>query len=244
MTVMHRTLHCIALRTIKYNERHSILSAYSLETGKVSFLIPAGAGREAARRRALLMPLGLFECEAHLRHGQELYTMSQPRAEVALHGIHAHPVKSALAMFVAEVLGVVVRDSGPDELLYEFLRQSIERLNDASVSVANFHICFLYRLGRFIGIEPDVTTYEPGRVFDMVDGTFRLTAPMHQHFLSPDESAVLAKLSRITFDNMHLYRFNRDNRRQLLAQMLEYYTLHYASLSSLKSLDVLTALFD
>lgn len=241
---MRRTLHCIALRTIKYNERHSILSAFSLEAGRVSFLVPAGAGREAARRRALFMPLGLFECEAHLRHGQELFTMSNPRAEVVLHGVHSHPVKSALAMFLAEVLGVVVRESGPDELLYAFLWQSIERLNDTQEGIANFHICFLYRLGRFVGIEPDVTTYQPGRVFDMVDGTFRLTPPLHSHVLSPDESAVLAALSRITYNNMHLYRFNRDNRRQLLTLMLEYYTLHYASLSSLKSLDVLTALFD
>ena len=44
---MLRELHCIALRTIKYNERHSILSAYSLEVGRVSFLVPAGAGKEA-----------------------------------------------------------------------------------------------------------------------------------------------------------------------------------------------------
>ena len=58
---MLRELHCIALRTIKYNERHSILSAYSLEVGRVSFLVPAGAGMEATRRRALFLPLGAVE---------------------------------------------------------------------------------------------------------------------------------------------------------------------------------------
>lgn len=241
---MHRTLHCVALRTIKYNERHSILSAYSLEAGRVSFLVPAGAGREATRRRALLMPLGVFECEAHSRHGQELMTMSQPRAEVVMHGIHSHPVKSAIAMFVAEVLSVVLRESQADGLLYAFLRQSVERLNDAGLGVANFHVCFLYRLGRFVGIEPDVSTYEPGRVFDMVDGTFRRTAPLHSRFLSPDDSAALAVLSRMTYDNMRHYRYTREERRQLLSHILDYYTLHYASLSSLKSIDVLSALFD
>lgn len=35
---MLRSLHCVALRTIKYNEKHSILSAYSLEMRNVSFL--------------------------------------------------------------------------------------------------------------------------------------------------------------------------------------------------------------
>ena len=70
---MLRSLHCVALRTIKYNEKHSILSAYSLELGRVSFLLPAGSGREAARRRALMMPLGTFECVADIRHGQDIY---------------------------------------------------------------------------------------------------------------------------------------------------------------------------
>lgn len=241
---MRHSLHCIALRTIKYNERHSILSAYSLELGPVSFLVSAGTGREAARRRALMMPLGLFECEAQSRHAQDLLTMSEPRPLVVLHGIHSNPVKSAITMFMAEVLSVVLRESEPDNALWAFLKQSVECLNDSTESVANFHICFLYRLGRFIGIEPDVSTYEPGRVFDMADGVFRVSAPIHSRFLLPEQSAVLVMLSRITYNNMHRYRFTRENRQELLALMLEYYTLHYASLSSLKSLDVLTALFD
>ena len=140
---MLRSLHCIALRTIKYNEKHSILSAYSLELGRVSFLLPAGSGREAARRRALMMPLGTFECVADIRHGQDIYIMKEPKADIISHGIHSNPIKSALALFIAELLSVVLREYQEDKALFMFLRQSIERLNDATVGVANFHLCFL-----------------------------------------------------------------------------------------------------
>ncbi len=54
---MLRTLNLIPLRVIPYSDRNSILSAYSRELGRVSFVVPAGAGREARRRRALLMPM-------------------------------------------------------------------------------------------------------------------------------------------------------------------------------------------
>ena len=240
---MLRSLHCIALRTIKYNEKHSILSAYSLEMGRVSFLLPAGSGREAARRRALMMPLGTFECVADIRHGQDIYIMKEPKADIISHGIHSNPIKSALALFIAELLSVVLREYQEDKALYLFLRQSIEKLNDATIGVANFNLCFLFRLGRFVGIEPDVSTYQEGRIFDMVDGTFRLTAPLHSQYLSPQDSAVVALLSRMSYDNMHRFRLSRENRNQMLDVILEYYTIHYASLSSLKSIDVLRALF-
>ena len=42
----------------------------------------------------------------------------------------------------------------------------------------------------------------------------------------------------------HLFRFSREQRRQTLSAILEYYSLHYTSLSSLNSLDVLRRLFD
>ncbi|MDE6153062.1 MAG: recombination protein O N-terminal domain-containing protein, partial [Muribaculaceae bacterium] len=53
---MYTTLDCIALRTVRHSDRHSILSAYTRQRGRMSFLIPAGNGREATRRRAMLMP--------------------------------------------------------------------------------------------------------------------------------------------------------------------------------------------
>ena len=110
--------------------------------------------------------------------------------------------------------------------------------------LGNFHLCFLYRLGRFIGIEPDVSTYQYGRIFDMVDGVFRVTAPLHSQYLGHQEAAVVALLSRMTFDNMHRFRLSRENRNQMLDVILEYYTIHCASLASLKSIDVLRSLFD
>lgn len=240
---MYQPLHCVALRTIKYNDKNSILSVYSLELGRLSFLVPAGNGREANRRRALFMPLSLFECVASIKPGRDLHTMRDPRVLKPLHGLHSHPLKSAISLFVADVLNVVLRESQRDDAVFAFLVDAITRLDAMNDGIANYHLCFMYRLGRFIGIEPDISTYEKGAVFDMQDGRFRMTPPLHHKFLNQEDAQVLAMLSRITFENMRYYKFNRNQRNDLLDKILEYYTIHYSSLSQLQSLDVLRCLF-
>ena len=77
----------------------------------------------------------------------------------------------------------------------------------------------------------------------MQEGRFRMTPPLHHKYLNADDAAVLAMLSRITFDNMRFYKFNRNQRNDLLDKILEYYTIHYSSLSQTQSLDVLRALW-
>ncbi|MDE7154739.1 MAG: recombination protein O N-terminal domain-containing protein, partial [Muribaculaceae bacterium] len=58
---MLRPVKCIILRTVRYNDKSSIVTVYSRELGRMSFVSPAGASREATRRRALLMPLSVID---------------------------------------------------------------------------------------------------------------------------------------------------------------------------------------
>jgi DNA repair protein RecO (recombination protein O) len=169
--------------------------------------------------------------------------MRDPRVLVPLHGLHSHPVKGAVSMFIAEVLNAVLRESQSDNATFAFLVDAITRFDVMTDGIANYHLCFLYRLGRFIGIEPDISSYQKGAVFDMQEGRFRMTPPLHHKYLNADDAAVLAMLSRITFDNMRFYKFNRNQRNDMLDKILEYYTIHYSSLSQTQSLDVLRALW-
>ena len=234
----------IALRATRYSDTSAILSAYSRTGGRMSFMMPASAGREATRRRALLMPLGLVECVADVRAGRSVHGMRDPRAILPLSSIRSNPLKNAMASFLAEFLTYVLREGQPDEALWLYIRRSIEALEAIPGNrVANFHICFMMRLCRFIGIEPDWEGYAPGKVMDLVDGVFRLSPPLHRHYLSPDHSSLAHLLSRMTFANMHRFMFNRRQRREILDEILRYYSLHYTGMGGIRSLDVLADLF-
>lgn len=51
-------------------------------------------------------------------------------------------------------------------------------------------------------------------------------------------------LSRMSWENYGMFRFNRDQRRRILAAIIDYYTAHYTSLTRLNSLEILKEIFD
>ncbi|MDE6429975.1 MAG: DNA repair protein RecO [Duncaniella sp.] len=233
-------LHLVALKTTKYSDTQTILTAYSRERGRVSLALPAGSGKGAARVRALTMPLAVIECVSEVRPGREILPMRQVAQSLPLASLHSDPVKQMMAMFLAEVLAVTLQGGDTDGALFDFLVSSIGRLDEADGRrTSNFHICFLFNLARHLGIEPDASTYLRGSLFDLADGRWRASMPLHREFLTADAAEVAYKLSRMTFGNMHRFRFNRTERNAIVDAILDYYSIHYVSMRHLRSLDIL-----
>lgn len=247
---MYKSLDCIALRTIRYSDRNSILTVYTRQAGRLSFLIPAGTGRQAGRLRALLMPMGRFECVADIRPGRDVFQIRDVRA-VVLPPV-AEPLRSTLALFTADILSMLLREPIADSLLFDFVDDALRRLEGSAdpsrklrgVGLLNFHICFLLRLTRFLGIEPDWRTYRDGAVFDLSDGIFRQEPPAHRHFLPSGEAKVVNLLGRMSFRNAHKYRFSRFERNMILDRILLYYQTHYPSVGEPSSLSILRMMAD
>lgn len=238
------TTHLIILKTVRYSDRHSILSAYSRESGRVSLLSPAGTGREASRLKALTMPMSLCECEVHPRPGRDVMPMRQLRTLAPLASLRADPLKTMTAMFLAEVLDASLQGSQADEALFDFIDASVRTLDaSAPAAAANFHICFLYSLSRHLGIEPDASTFCHGSVLDLADGLWRQSLPLHRDYLDVRDSAVAHAISRMTYANMHRFRFNRQDRHAIIERILDYYAIHLTPrLRQLRSLDILSSL--
>lgn len=246
---MYTPLHCIALRTVRHSDSRAILTAWSSELGRVSIGMPDGKGREATRRRALTMPLSLFEAVADVRPGREILSVRDMRPMSGSPASGAPgPARTMLHFFLAEVLDRLLRQSVPDPLLSDYVFGSIRRLGRLSspAGAANFHLVFLFGLTRFLGIAPDTAVpagSEPDKlIFDMRDATFRRTPPRHPLFHSGQEAAAVALLGRLTFDNMHIAHFTRDERARILDGIIDYYRLHLTPPGDLRSLEVLRQL--
>jgi DNA repair protein RecO (recombination protein O) len=244
---LYQPLDCIALRTIRYSDRNAILTAYTKQLGRLSFLLPAGTGKVAARLRALLMPLGRFECVADIRPGREVHPIHDVRGVIFPPA--ADPLRSTLALFIADILTSLLREPMADPLLFDFIDDALRRLSPDlrgealhGNALLNFHICFLIRLTRFLGIEPDWATYREGYLLDLADGIFRQLPPVHRRFLPEGESAAAHRLSRINFRNAHLFRLSRFDRNLILDRILLYYQTHFPSLSEPTSLSILRML--
>lgn len=245
---MKQKMRFIALRTTRVSDTSSIVTGYSPEHGRVSVMVRGVGKRGGITMKARLMPLTPVECQGERRPGREFFEISDVRAAAVMNAVYCHPVKNAIVPFLAEVLVVLLRDYPADEMLYSFLEYSVMRLGVSTHRAAvNFHLAFLVQLARFMGIEPDISTYCAGSMFDMSEGRFRMKHDVSLteigRTLDVDDSRVARSVMRFNYNNVGYVKLSRDVRNRILDAILQYYTLHSVSLMSLKTLSVLRELF-
>lgn len=242
---MYQSITCIALRTIKYDDRRSIVAAWSDSLGRVSLSMPAGDGREARRRRAMLMPLSVFHAQADVRPGRDILSVRDMRPALVAHSTTSDPTKAVVAMFLSEVLDHTLRTNVPDPALTQYLIDAITWLDatDSSRVVANFPVVFLLGLARHLGISPDPAEWRRGRVLDLRDGVFRATPPTHGVALDPEATRVAALMCRMAPEAAAGLALRRDTRRTILDIIMRYISIHHASLETMHSTTIVSEIF-
>ncbi|MGM9802876.1 MAG: DNA repair protein RecO [Muribaculaceae bacterium] len=241
---MYEKLQGIVLNVMKYSDKNSIAHVYTLERGRMAFLLPQGNTRGQRLRAAAFMPLSLIEFEARIVPGIEVSSCRDVRILHALSRIYGDPVRSSVAMFMSEFLSHAIQQIEPGGQLFSFIHDSVLLLNSATRGIANFHLCFLYHLSVFLGIQPDVGSYRRGSWFNMQEGVFCAAPPATPHSLAPAQAHALFVLSHITFENMHLFRYTRQQRGMILDMMIDYFRIQGSIVGALKSPDILRQLFD
>ncbi len=241
---MYEHICAVVLHVIKYSDKNSIVHVLTSERGRMSFLLPQGSSKSAKMRNAIFMPLSIIEFEARILPNRDIHTFRSPQLMLPLTGIYGDPIKNAIAMFMAEIVERGVQGGEETDSLYKYLVGSIQLLDKIEDGKANFHICFMFHLGAFLGIQPDTYTYKDGSWFDMENGMFTEYMPLGDKSLPPSEAKVIMLLSRMNFSNMYLFAFNRVQRNEILDLMIKYYQLHNSTIGSLRSPDILKQLFD
>lgn len=237
---MYIPVRGVALRTVRYSDRAVIVTLWTAEEGMMAVSLSATSGRESRRRRALTMPMTLVEAVLDVRPGREIANVREITAAAVCPDITANPVKSAVAMFMAEVLGNVLREAGGrDEALWTFLRAAVERLDRADrATVANFPLWFLARFAVVSGIEPDTDSWRPGSFLDLREGIFRVSIPAHRDYLDAAASRLVRAV--LVLDAPRLGRLRLGGYRPaLLDGILDYYARHNLPAGTLRSLPVL-----
>lgn len=234
----------IVLHCLKYSDKATIVHLISEERGRLSCIVYGASGKKRGSKMAFMQPLSLVELEIEMQADRDLHQIKEARPFQIVNSIQMNPVKNALALFLAEFLYRTLRESPTDKLMFCFLKESVQALERSEQGIANFHLVMLLHLTRFLGFFPNTETIGLHFYFDMVNGVFTSTCPLHKQFLRPDESAVLYQLMRINYENMHKFRFSRRERGVILEHILAYYRIHLTEIGKMKSLPVLMELFD
>ncbi len=235
----------IVLHTLKYNDNSIIVDMYTELSGRASFLVSIPRSRKASVKSVLFQPLSFIEFEADYRLNAALFRIKEAKSYYPFSSLPYDPYKSAMALFLAEFLYRAIREEAENHPLFAYLEHSVVWLDECREGFANFHLVFLMRLSRFLGLYPNIEDYHEGDYFDLLNACFTSVRPqLHSSYINAEDAGRFRQLMRMNYETMHLFGMSRAERNRCLLIMNEYYRLHLPDFPILKSLEVLKELFD
>lgn len=241
---MYVKTDAIVLNHKKYRDNATLLTLYTRELGRATFLLYGAGSKRNGRGFSLLQPLSLLQIDSDIRSSREMHVIKELKPLVPLYDSLFDPYKSSILFFLAEVLSHALRTNERDEFLFQFLQESIMRLEVMERGVNNFHIAFLVRLSSFLGFDPNVYDWSDAHYFDFRQAEYTSQKPLHAQYVGHYQADFLKTLCRINYRNLAYFRFSKAERKELLDRIIEYYSIHIQDFGDLKSLPVLHEIFD
>ena len=237
-------IRAIVLHSFAHNDTTNIVHMYTDEFGRMSYLARNMHSKRSNLKSAFFQPLSLIEIEADHKGNRQLQRIKDIRCLYTFTGIPFNPAKNAVSLFLAEVLYRSLRETEKNPVLFDYIFRSIQFLDSCEKGLANFHLVFLIKLTRYLGFYPNTEELHPRWYFDLLNGVFVPSRPLHNAWLTPEQAVGFEKLMHINFDNMPAFRFEHHQRVEVLRQILNYYRLHLVEFQTIKSLNVLQEIFD
>ncbi|WP_262248134.1 DNA repair protein RecO [Parapedobacter soli] len=237
--MLHKT-RGIVLKSTNYSESSVVVQVFTEKFGLQSYMVNGARKPKAKIGTTLLQPLHLLEMVVYHRVNASLQRILEARQKPVFQSIPYDISKSAVALFLNEVLYKCLRQQSADEPLFDFIFNAVSWLDSTAKMSPNFHLLFLLKLSRYLGFRPALP--KPGQTyFDLKDGIFCSHLPGHPLVLSQPYTSQFADLLAVSFDRLDTLQLPVENRRFLLGNILEFYQFHVDNMGEIKSHEVLEA---
>ena len=151
--------------------------------------------------------------------------------------------KSAILMFVSELLLKTLTGQEQNEALFDFVQRSLTWLDLVEQDYANFPLFFTLELTRHLGFYPK-TNHKNGFCFDMMEGSFAHDLPLHPYYCNTDNADLLSKLLDVGIDEACHIPLNVGQRRELLDDLIIFMRLHAPVMNDFHSHEVLKSVLE
>jgi DNA repair protein RecO (recombination protein O) len=233
----------IALHTIKYGDTSIVAHVYTELFGRQAYLVKGARSKNAKVKSNLFYPLNLLEMEVYHKEGSSLQKVKEIHNAPVYLNLPLNPEKNAIALFLAELLYRTLKEVEQNHRLFEFIFNAAQMLDLKSFYYSDFHIVFMLQLAKFGGFYPSNNYSDKNPIFDLLNGSFMPTAPLHGHSLFIEDGKTFSQLIDTTFDKMNTIKLTRKQRQYFLEKLVEFYQLHIEGMSHVKSLKVLKEVF-
>lgn len=233
----------VVLHTLKYGDSSMVVYLLTDVGGRRTYMVQGVRSRSGrGSKQALFQPVFPVEFEGLESPRQQMHRFREVRAGFVLENLPFDIRKSTVALFMAETLYRLVRESEPNEALFDFVWGSVGALDQMREGVANFHLWFLAHLSRLLGFCPG-NEHRPGAWFDIREGLYTTVRPAHTLFMSQECALVLRDMLQCDVRDLAEIGLNRTERVDFLNAMLTYFGYHLDAVSAVQSVRILQEVF-
>lgn len=221
------TTRGIVFRFTKYRETSIITHIYTEELGLNSYIVNSVRSAKSKFKIGYFEPLSLIDITGYHKPNRDIDRISEIKSAHPNHNIRQDIHKSAISIFMAEILNkcIIERDKNTD--LFNFLFKAILTL-DKSEKNNSFHLHFMIKLAQYLGFG----IHDPETIIN--------NAIDLQFFDDPENMQLLQRLIEEELTNTP--NISTDVRNTILAEVIHYYRLQM-DMPKLKSLEVLQTVF-
>ena len=233
----------VVLHTLKYGDSSMVVYLLTDTGGRRSYMVQGVRSRNGrGSKLALFQPMFPVEFEGLESSRQQMHRFKEVQGGFVLQSLPFDVRKSTMALFMAEVLYRLVKESEPDSQLFDFVWESIGALDSMEEGVANFHLWFLVNLSRFLGFYPG-NEYMPGAWFDACEGSYTVQKPPHATVMTPENARLMNDFVECDVRCLAEIGLNRTQRVEFLNAVLVYFGYHLDAISAVQSVRILREVF-
>ena len=231
----------IVISKIKYKDNDLIVKCYTEQFGIQSYLLRGILKSKKGRlKTAYFQLLSQLHLVVNYKPNRSLQSINDVRPNVIYQSIHSSIPKSAVAMFLAELLSSILKEEEKNSNLFTYLETTLSWF-DNHHEFSNFHLLFLLKLTKHLGCYPD-TKNANWNYFNLEDGKFQVNKS-GKYIISGNKLTLLKNMLGINFDTLNTVKLDSQKRQQFLSMILLYFELHLDSTKRPKSLQILNQVF-
>lgn len=233
------------LKIIKYTHSSIIIQVYTNTNGRDAFMIRSINAKNKKNIRPILQPLYFIEIDYDNKNNNQLKLAKNVSLINYYPNITNNVIKSSIVIFLAEVLQKTLQEENKNNHLFEYIQTSLEILNNDNFDSLNFHISFLIQLSKYLGVYPsnnykeNITPY-----FDLQSGSFMQNKPLHDNYLDSPITRMFHLFLNTDIIKSEQLKLTGKERSLILNKIIQYYSLHFNTFNSIKSLNILHEIFN